>query len=134
MQGSHGQLGGHDRSARRPVADREPSLQRRDPVRETPQASARLRVGASTAVVLDLDPHGAREPPDADVDAGRLRVPDGVRDALGGDEVETRLDRLVEALVGRAVDADLQRGALDEGLQSGRETALGPDGGGRRPA
>ena len=109
------------------AVDRQPAVERREPVLQAAQPGAALDVGAADAVVGD-DHHDALAGA-ADLHARlvRPRVAGDVGQRLGDHEVGGGLDLRRRALVELDVDLDGQRHAVGEPLHGGPEPAVGED-------
>ena len=93
---------------------------RRHPILETAKTGAARRIGATDAVVGDLDEQDAIPPLDRQPDARRLRVLDDVREGLRDDEVGGRLDVLGES-ARPGSNGDRHGRSIGEGLDGGRQ-------------
>ena len=100
--------------------DAQAAVERLDAVGEAAQARAARGIGAADAVVGDHDAaRGARTSVHADGRALGLGVLGDVRDRLGDDVVDGRLDRLGQALLGQLGELDRQRGARETASSAG---------------
>src|SRR5207244_12294388 len=106
--------------------DLERSVQRADPVGQSPQARSLRGIGPADAVVRDLDARRAIQLRDLDPDEGGLRVFRDVRERLRDDVVGGRLDGRGQARLA-GLDLDGQRHARGERLQGGVQAAVRED-------